>query len=411
MKALSEARFGEQRVARDIEAIAGFSESDTRIGWSRPTFSAAWRRARDYVIEQAEQADCTVRVDAAGNVHARPAGLSRDGRAWLCGSHIDSVPTGGRFDGVVGVVVALEVLRAAPAAPVELIVFAEEEGTTFSLGMLGSRAWAGTVSPEMLQQLRNHDGQDYLSAGAAHGVSAERLAAERLRPEDYLGLIEAHVEQGPGMWKAGVPVAVVSAIAGRRQYACTFTGEANHAGATAMRDRRDALAGAAQAVAALEACGQRMEKESGAAVITVGRLDVRPNAVNVIPGSVSFTVDLRAPSDAVLSQGDAAVREIVAGAAAARGLGCELSCTEELPVVQLDGALRARLREAARRQGVDAPETVSGALHDTAVIAPLLPAAMLFIASKDGISHNPGELSRIEDVACAARIVAEAVLS
>jgi hydantoinase/carbamoylase family amidase len=240
---------GVQRVARDIEAIAGFSECDTRTGWSRPTFSPAWRGARDYVMAQAAQAGCTVRVDAAGNVHARPARLPEGERAWLCGSHVDSVPTGGMFDGVAGVVAALEVLRAAPGAPVELIVFAEEEGTTFSLGMLGSRAWAGTLPVEKLRLLRNGAGQDYISAGAAHGVSAERLEAERLRPRDYRGLIETHVEQGPGMWKAGTRVAVVSAIAGRRQYACTFTGEANHAGATAMKDRRDALAGAAEAVA------------------------------------------------------------------------------------------------------------------------------------------------------------------
>ena len=312
---------------------------------------------------------------------------------------------------MVGVVVALEVLRAAPDAAVELIIFAEEEGTTFGLGMVGSRAWAGTLDPGKLRLLRNSQGKDYLSAGAGHGVAAERLAADRLQPERYLGLIEAHVEQGPGMWSAGIAVAVVTAIAGRRQYGCTFTGEANHAGATAMKDRRDALAGAAQAVIGLEECGKRMEREQGSTVITVGRIEVQPNAVNVIPGRVAFTVDLRARSDALLHQGDAAVRAIAADVSAARGLGCEISCTEELPVISLDRGLCGRLRGAALRLGVELPDAVSGALHDTAILAPFLPAAMLFVASRGGISHNPQEFGRIEDVACAARIVAEAVLA
>jgi len=401
----------EKRLARDFDAIAACSECDPSIGYSRPTFSPAWRRARDYVIAQAQSIGCTVWVDAAGNVHARPATLPRDSTAWLCGSHIDSVPTGGRFDGVVGVLVALEALRTAPDAPMELIIFAEEEGTTFSLGMVGSRAWAGTLAPEELQNLRNSQGQDYASAGVAHGVSVKRLAVERLRPERYRGLIETHVEQGPGMWNAGVSVAVVTAIAGRRQYICSLAGEANHAGATAMKDRRDALAGAARAVSALEDLGREMARSQEAAVVTVGRMDVHPNSVNVIAGTVTFTIDLRARSDEMLAHGDESLRNIVSRIAAERRLGCSLSATEELPVVQLDKGICSLLRDAARRQGIDAPDVASGALHDAAILAPFLPTAMLFVASKGGISHNPAEYSRIEDVACAAQIVAAAVSS
>jgi len=406
---MSAARIEEGRMARDIEAIAACSETDPRIGYGRPTFSPAWRRARDYVIERAAEAGAAARIDAAGNVHARSPGLEAGQKAWLCGSHIDSVPTGGKFDGVVGVVVALEVLRAAPEAPMELIVFAEEEGTTFGLGMVGSRAWAGTLPPEKLRLLRNAEGQDYLAAGAEHGVAAERLAAERLRPDDYLGLIEAHVEQGPAMWNAGQAVAVVTGIAGRRQFSCTLAGQANHAGATRMKDRRDALAGAAQAIGALEAWAREMEGEQSATVLTVGRLELEPNAVNVIPGKATFTIDFRARSDEILARGDIVLRALVADIAARRGLDCRLSRTEELPAVSLDSGICSRLRDAARRRGVEAPDAVSGALHDTAILAPFLPAAMLFVASEGGVSHNPAEFSRIEDVAQAARIVAEAV--
>jgi hydantoinase/carbamoylase family amidase len=398
-----------ERLERDIETIAGFTETDPRVGRSRPTFSPSWRRARDYVEQEASAHSCQVRIDAAGNLHARPARLGWTRPAWLCGSHLDSVPTGGKYDGVTGVAVALEVLRARPQADVELIVFAEEEGTTFNLGMLGSRAWTGNVGVEKLRALRNGAGQDYIGAGAAHGVSPERLEAERMRPSDYLGLIETHVEQGPGLWHSGRPVAVVTAIAGRRQYLCALQGEANHAGATRMSDRRDALAGAAEAVLGLESLARELDRKNGHTVITVGRLELEPNALNVIPGRVSFSIDFRARTNDEISQGDARVRELVSRVAAERGLGLELTGTEQVPAVPLDPGVCGRLREASRRLGLAVPDTTSGALHDTAIIAPLLPAAMLFIASKGGVSHNPAEFSRIEDIACAARIVAEAV--
>jgi len=398
-----------RRLERDIETIAGFTERDPRVGHSRPTFSASWRRARDYVQREAEALSCRVRIDAAGNLHARPAALGWETPAWLCGSHVDSVPTGGKFDGVAGVAVALEVLRTAPGAPVELIVFAEEEGTTFNLGMLGSRAWTGAIDAAKLAGLRNAAGQDYLGAGAGHGVAVQRLEAERLRPADYLGMIEAHVEQGPGLWNAGVPVAVVTGIAGRRQYTGTLTGEANHAGATRMADRRDALVGAAEAVCALEALARELDKENGHTVITVGRLDVEPNALNVIPGRVTFRIDFRARTNAELAAGDERVRRTVERVAAGRGLALELAVTEELAAIPLDAGVCGRLRDAAGRLGLAVPDTTSGALHDTAIVAPLIPAAMLFIASRGGISHNPAEWSRFEDIACAAAIVAEAV--
>jgi hydantoinase/carbamoylase family amidase len=399
----------EERIARDIDAISAFSETDPRFGRNRPTFSPSWRKARDYVARAAEEASCEVRIDAAGNLHARPARLGWERTAWLCGSHVDSVPTGGRFDGVTGVAVALEVLRTLPAADVELVVFAEEEGTTFGLGMLGSRAWTGVLSVDALRALRNARGEDYISAGAAHGVVPGRIEAERIQPERYHGLIECHVEQGPGLWNAGVPVAVVTEITGRRQYQCALEGQANHAGATRMADRRDALAGAAEIVSALETLGRTLDNENGHTVLTVGRLEVEPNAINVIPGRVRLSIDFRARKNAELSNGDARVRRVVADIAGRRGLGLELSCTEEVAAVPMDPGVCARLREASQRLGLRVPDAASGALHDTAILAPLVPSAMLFVASKDGISHSPAELSRMEDIAFAARIVVEAL--
>lgn len=397
-----------KRLARDIEAIAAFSEQDPATGCSRPTFSPAWRKARDYVMREAQAAGCVTRVDAAGNVHARPAALGWEAPAWLCGSHVDSVPTGGRFDGVVGVVTALEVLRAAPQSAMELIVFAEEEGTTFNLGMLGSKAWVGTLGPGELGSLRNAEGRDYLSAGADHGVDPARLASERFSAASYRGLVEVHIEQGPSLWKSGEPLAVVTGINGRRQYWCTLAGAANHAGSTKMADRLDALAGAAQAMVFLESLGKELDQEMDHTVITVGRIEAHPNALNVIPGRARFSVDFRSPSDAVLNRGEKRLRAQLLQIAAARGLQIEIACTEQVPAVPMDSGMCEMLRAAGRRLDLRLPDAVSGALHDTAILAPALPAAMLFVASRDGISHNPAEFSRIEHIALAARVLVEA---
>lgn len=402
-----------ERLADDIAAIARCT-GGIGAGADRPTFSSAWREARDYCLAQAEQVGCRWRIDAAGNVHIRPAAIDWSSRVWLSGSHVDSVPHGGDFDGVVGVVAPLEVLRAAHEdgrhdLPLEAVIFAEEEGTTFGLGMLGSRGWAGTLDAAALAALRNREGITYWEAGGPHGAAADRLAGEGLRAADYAGFIEVHVEQGPAMWKRDDRVALVTAIHGRRQYAVSFRGVANHAGSTGMNDRHDALAGAAEVIAAVECLPDTLGEH---AVATVGKIVVEPNAVNVIPASATFTIDLRASNDHELETGDARIRALAAAAAARRGLEVDMHRTETLPAVQLDSHVAARVREAAGRLGLPPlRETASGALHDAAILAPLVPTVMLFVASRDGISHNPAEFSRIEDIAAATRLLAEVVSS
>jgi hydantoinase/carbamoylase family amidase len=403
------------RIARDLDAIAACSECSADVGHSRPTFSAAWAKSRDYVLEQLRAAGCKTRIDAAGNLHARPAALDWHTPAFLSGSHIDSVPTGGKFDGVVGVVCPLEILRAANESfltlPLELIIFAEEEGTTFNLGMLGSRAWTGSLSVDQLAALKNKHGQTYLDAGHDHGVDPARLGAERFSAVNYRGFIEVHVEQGLALWNAEIPVALVTAINGRRQYAVTLTGDANHAGSTKMAHRKDALAAAGEVLGALELLAHNLDKQLDHTVITVGRLMVEPNALNVIPGKVHFFIDLRARTDAMLTEADAAVREEIQRVTRRRRIAADVQQTESLPATPMDAGLCECLRAAAKALNVPLPDAASGALHDAAILASLLPTAMLFIASKDGVSHNPAEYSRLEDIVLAARILAQAVSS
>jgi OHCU decarboxylase len=227
------------------------------------------------------------------------------------------------------------------------------------------------------------------------------LPREQLEAGRYLGFIEVHIEQGPGMWRRGDRLAVVSAIAGRKQYRVVVSGEANHAGATSMRDRRDALAAAAEMITALE------QIVTGEAVITVGRLINHPNAVNVIPDRVEFTVDLRAGDDAVIEQCDEALRARAAEICRRRMTTVEIDLTESIAASPMDKPLCRRLLRACGPDGP--PMTVSGALHDAAVIARFMPTAMLFVPSRGGISHNPAEFSRVEDIAAAAQVVERVV--
>lgn len=400
-----------ERIHADIAAIAAITQTPGN-GATRPTFTPEWGRARDHVIEQARKAGCTTRIDASGNVFCTPTAVPAGQPTWLCGSHIDTVPHGGDYDGVAGIVTALELLRSAYddgiMLPLTLVIFAEEEGPTFGLGMLGSRALVGELTAEQLGMLRNRQGQTAIEAGKPYGVVPGQIAASRLRRGDHLGLIELHIEQGPGMWRRDQRVAVVTAIAGRRQYKVTIHGEANHAGATAMGDRKDALAAASEIVVGLEKLSTQVGEN---VVITVGRLEVLPNAVNVIADRVTFTIDFRSPDDIELDLGDRQILSLIQDICHRRGeIAHQVLQTESIPARPMSTALVEALKRSATLAGLGyVPTTVSGALHDSAVIAPHLPTVMLFVPSKGGISHNPAEFSRVEDIAAGARVIEQLV--
>ncbi len=399
------------RIQNDLAAIARFTETPG-AGATRPTFSAAWRQARDYVASQAEANGCKVRIDAAGNLRGRPTAISWDAPAWMSGSHLDTVPNGGDYDGVVGVVAALEVLRAAKddlkiAIPLELVVWAEKEGTTFGMGMVGSRCFAGELNADKLAVLTNAAGQSYLDAGAAHGVVPEKLLADRLRPLTIIGLIEVHVEQGPGLWNQDIRAACVAGIAGRRQYRCEMHGAAGNAGSTSMQDRLDALAGAAEAIVAIEKLARDMGHDT---VITVGQIACRPNVVNVIVEKATFTIDFRSPMMTVLASGDQSIRKSIERIAQQRRLQMMLEVTESQAAVELDPRVCGKMRKSAAAWRIEPiTDMTSATLHDAAILAAHVPTAMLFVPSRDGISHSPDEFSRIEDIAAATTILLETV--
>jgi allantoate deiminase len=338
--------------------------------------------------------------DAAGNLIGRrpgPAGAP----VLLLGSHLDSVRDAGAYDGPLGIAVALEALGTLRDLPlgfgVDLYAFADEEGLRYGTAYLGSRAVAGTLDPAALE-LVDARGTRMADALRAFGGDPDGLPAASRRGEPLLGYLEVHIEQGPVLEELGVPVGVVSGIAGATRARVAFAGRAGHAGTVPMSSRRDALAGAAEWVLAVEAAG----RAGNGLVATVGRLDAAPGAVNVVPGKAVALLDVRHPDDAVRGAAVAGLRRRAQELAAARGLTASWEELLDAPGVAMDRGLTARLRAAA---GPEAPVLASGAGHDAVALAALCPVAMLFVRCAGGISHHPDETVDSHDAGRAVEVL------
>jgi ureidoglycolate amidohydrolase len=358
------------------------------------------------------EAGLEVRGDAAGNVVARWEAEDPAAPPVATGSHIDAIPDAGRFDGVVGVLGGLEAIRALSAAgvrprrPVDLICFTAEEPTRFGLGCLGSRILAGVVDGERLARLRDGDGVTLDEARAAAGVSGD-LEAARLAPGAYAAFLELHIEQGPLLEAAGVPIGVVTAIAAPATLRVELWGEGGHAGAVLMPERHDPLVAAAEVVQAVD----REARASGAedTVGTVGLLEVEPGAVNSIPRRVRMDIDLRdvdaARRDALLERVRGAARE----AASARGVGHDDEVLNADGPATSDPALVAAIEDAAAEAGLASTRMVSRASHDCVFMATICPAAMVFVPSAGGVSHRPDEYTSALQIAQGAQVLAGAL--
>lgn len=389
-----------ERISADIAAIAQFTQTPG-AGATRPTFSVPWRTARDYIASQAEAIGCRVRIDAAGNLHARPSAISWDAPAWMSGSHLDTIRNGGDYDGVVGVVTALETLRAAKedlkmACPMELIVWAGSENALFGESWIGSRAFLGEIDANALSNLKNPQGQSYIDAGSPHGVNRDTLATDILRPGTVIGYIETHVEESASMWEQDIRVACVTAMASRRQYRCDLTSPEG-TGAP------DALAAAAEAILTLE-------KLQSIAPLTVGQIDCLPNIATARAKSAGLGITLRSAEMTVLAMADQAIRKAIEKVAQGRHVNQSLTLIHSQTGVDMDRRVCAKLQKAASACRVDPlAETTSDYPHDATTIAARIPTGMLMVASREGITHAPEEFARPEDIAVAACILMETV--
>ncbi len=390
----------ERRIA-ELSSIGGSGTSVTRLG-----LSAEEQRARELIGGWLLARGATVRRDAAANVYGRFGG---EGPAILVGSHIDSVPEGGRFDGALGVLCAVEAAEALLddgvrfRRPVEVVGWCDEEGARFGIGLFGSSAVFGRL-PEGAAQRADKAGVTVASALRAIGESGDPVQARR-PPSDLAAYLELHIEQGPRLADQGVPLGVVSDIVGILHARVTVHGRQDHAGATVMSARQDALAAAAEMVLAVEIAARALPDAVG----TVGEISVRPGAKNVVPGECVFSLDLRARDEHTVEQLTREVRAAIRRIGDARGVKSSLDVLSRVAAVPLDAKLRDLFLRSAKQVGVEAPELFSGAGHDAenSQLAGV-PTGMLFVRSTGG-SHNPNELATLDDSVLGARVLALAL--
>jgi allantoate deiminase len=391
MRALAE------KVIRCCRDIALFTDEPGRI--TRTFLSTPMHDVHRLLGAWMRELGMNVSVDAAGNLRGTRAGTTN--RRIIIGSHLDTVPDAGAFDGILGVVMGVALVEAlgrearaekASAPAIEVIGFSEEEGVRFGVPFIGSRALAGTLDESLLTPA-------VVEAIGAFGLDPTNLAAARLAAETS-AYIEFHIEQGPVLESIHLPLGIVDAIAGQSRFTLTFHGKANHAGTTPMSLRKDALAAAAEWICEVERLGA---SEPGL-VATVGSIAVEPNATNVIAASARVSLDVRHANDAVRR---AAVDRILDSAEKiARRREAGLSAEQRLdqPAVKMNCELRGELARAVKEAGYPVHHMTSGAGHDAMILAPVVPTAMLFLRSPGGVSHHPDESVLVGDVEAALEV-------
>jgi beta-ureidopropionase / N-carbamoyl-L-amino-acid hydrolase len=397
------------RLWRSLMEVAEIGATE-KGGVCRLALTDLDKEGRELFVAWCREAGCALRVDAMGNIFARRPGRNPDAAPVLTGSHLDTQPTGGKFDGVYGVLAGLEVVRTLndlayeTEAPIEIVVWTNEEGSRFSPAMIGSGVYAGIFSLE--QGLATPDNV----TGVTMGAELERIGfagPEKCGGQKVAAYFEAHIEQGPILEAAAKPIGIVQGAQGQRWYEITVTGQEAHAGPTPMKRRKDALVGAARMIDAVNRIGHAHPPHACA---TVGFIQSSPNSRNTIPGRVFFTVDFRHPEDATLTAMDRELREACHDAARSAQVAVEVKEFWYFAPTQFDAACVAAVKRAAAEQGYPAMDIISGAGHDAVYMARVAPTAMVFVPCADGISHNEIEDAKPEDLAMGCTVLLNAML-
>ena len=398
-----------QRVMQRCDTLAAISETEGEL--TRVYLSAQHFQANRQVQQWMEEAGMTVWQDEVGNICGRYEAATEGASAILLGSHLDSVRNAGRYDGPLGVLSAIEVvnwlhqqqLRLAHA--IEIVGFADEEGTRFGITLLGSKGVTGQWPSDWLDKT-DSQAVSVRQAMIDQHLDPSKVSLAARDPQSICAYLELHIEQGPCLEAAGLPLGVVTAINGAHRLTCRFTGLAGHAGTVPMTQRQDALAAAAEWMLAIE---KHTTEAGGGLVATVGQLSCSPGAVNVIPGEVELSLDIRGPEDAPLS---ALLKQLLLTAqsiASARNVTFDAEEYYHIPATACDSRLREACTQAVTNVQGSAPQLSSGAGHDAIAIAEKWPVAMIFVRCEKGISHHPAEAVSVQDVEAGIQAFTQAV--
>ena len=391
-------------IMRWLDELAECSEDPVEL--TRRYLTPEHRQAAEFIMRRMREAGMSARLDAVGNVVGRFPGRRSGARRLILGSHLDTVRNAGKYDGALGVMLPIACLRSLHRRgerldyPVDVIAFGDEEGVRFQATLIGSRAVAGDFDPALLTAV-DEDGVRLHEALRAFGLDPDAVDEAAYRRDEVAAYVEVHIEQGPVLEAEGRPVGVVTSVTGATRLRVEVIGRAGHAGTVPMRLRRDALAAASEAVAAVE----RTCLDTPGAVGTVGILKTLPGAVNVIPGVVEFTIDVRAEDDAGRRLALRRIDEELSAIAGRRGVMIDRVTTHDTDACRCSPRLMRRLGEAVEAEGLAVRELPSGAGHDTVAMVHLTEVGMLFVRCKEGISHHPAESMTEADAGAAARVL------
>ncbi|MEK9200036.1 Zn-dependent hydrolase [Lysinibacillus halotolerans] len=396
----------QERIEEHIHTISEFTATPGN-GTTRLTYSQEDLKTRNYIKEKMKELGLEVREDGLGNIFGKLEGTLKDGPSVLIGSHFDSVPNGGAYDGPAGVVTALEVAslfvenQLKPKYPLEVVALIEEEGARFAGGLMGSRGMVGALSEEEFYRLKDKEGISTVDAMKAIGLDPTRPKTRY--PKTMKAFLELHIEQGPFLEERDIPVGIVDAIVGLAQLEVTVEGKAGHAGTTPMDRRADALVKAAELIAQLP---KLAVEEGEGTVITTGRLNVFPNGANVIPDRVVFSIDIRSGKEEHVQNVIKKVKDLLD---CNRKNGIEISVEQSLYIEPklLDEGIKEMIKETCNALNLEYLSMNSGAGHDAMVLSDVTNVGLIFIPSKDGLSHCPEEWSDVRHIANGVQIYFE----
>lgn len=401
------------RIQRHLEQLAEFTATPGQ-GTTRMSYSVQDKQARAYLKQEMAALGLQVREDAIGNIYGRLEGLEADLPAVIIGSHFDSVPHGGAFDGPAGIVTGLDVIarireqKLTPKYPIEVIALVEEEGTSFGRGLMASSVITGLIGTKELYQLKDRQGVSAAKRMADAGFNADNASQAVLDPKKVKAFLELHIEQGPVLEQANEDVGIVETIVGISQLEIKLMGKAGHAGTTPMDMRADALVCASQIISQIPKLAKAVGDNT---VATVGRLAVLPNGANVIPSEVIFSVDIRSKNDEALRTVIAQIIAITEQECSKTGVSCDIVQPLYVQPTELNSEIHQLMQQHAGAQNLRFRSMVSGAGHDTMIFAQITQTGLIFVPSRDGLSHHPDEWTDYAQIARGADVMFATVKS